>query len=150
MVVAPTDRLTLESVDVLETPASSCRCVAPGVWVVVATLPLTAEPEVDPDQAPPTGAVPHPVDTVRVKGRRKPEHLFMPYRRPDPEWVADYLEGRKKYGEGDFAGAREIFARLAEGGLVPPLAKRFLTRCEVFLEKPPGPEWAGVWDFFEK
>lgn len=91
-----------------------------------------------------------PVDTVRVKGRRKPEQLFMPYRRPDPDWVADYLTARDKYRAGDFAGAREIFARLAEEGLAPPLAKRFLTRCEAFLEKPPGPEWAGVWDFFEK
>lgn len=91
-----------------------------------------------------------PVDTVRVKGRRKPEQLFMPYRRPDPDWVAEYLVAQEKYRAGDFAAAREIFARLAEGGLVPPLAKRFLIRCEAFLEKPPGPEWAGVWDFFEK
>lgn len=91
-----------------------------------------------------------PVDTVRVKGRKQPEQLFMPYRRPDPDWVRDYLDAREKYNRGNFAGAREIFARLAEEGLAPPLARRFLIRCDEFLRNPPAPGWEGVWDFYEK
>jgi adenylate cyclase len=91
-----------------------------------------------------------PVDVVRVKGRKKPEKLFYPYRESDPAWVEAFAAARAKYLAGDFAAAHTDFGKLAQGGVAPGLAVRFMARCEGFFHALPEKGWDGVWDFVDK
>ena len=90
------------------------------------------------------------VDTVRVKGRRKPETLYFPHREPAADWTAQFSAAREKYAAGDFSAALAQFTALGDGGLAPGIAARFKARCEGFLRMPPAAQWTGIWDFLEK
>lgn len=90
------------------------------------------------------------VDEVRVKGRRKTERLFFAHREKDTAWTESFTAAREKYLAGDFAAARDVFGKLAQGGLAPGLAARFVTRCEGFFRVLPETGWDGVWDFVDK
>lgn len=89
------------------------------------------------------------VDEVRVKGKQKPAKIYYPYREKDPAWSAAFVAARGLYVAGDFGGAAQAFAGLAEGGPAPELAASYQRRCEeLVLEPPEG--WTGIWTFREK
>ena len=90
------------------------------------------------------------VDVVRVKGRKKPERLFFPYRTEHAGWAEAFAAARTAYRAGNFAAALTAFEKLAQDGLAPDLAKVYKIRCEAFVSQPERKEWEGVWDFFEK
>lgn len=90
------------------------------------------------------------VDVVRVKGRKKPERLFFPYRPEDSAWAEAFTAARARYRAGDFAIAQAAFDQLAHDGLAPKLAALYKLRCEAFVSQPLGQGWEGIWDFLEK
>lgn len=92
-----------------------------------------------------------PVDTVRVKGRLRAETIYFPYPGHDPgAWAEAFVAARADYRDGKFAEAEAVFARLAEDGLAPALAKLYRERCAEFQKNPPPANWGGVWDFSTK
>ncbi len=90
------------------------------------------------------------VDVVRVKGRKRPERLFFPYRSEHADWVEGFVVARAQYRAGDFSVALAGFDQLAREGLAPKLAALYRTRCEAFVSQPLGEGWEGIWDFIEK
>ena len=90
------------------------------------------------------------VDVVRVKGRKKPERLFFPYRSKHVGWAESFAAARAMYRAGDFTAALAAFEPLAEEGLAPRLAAVYKTRCEMFSSQPLTKAWEGIWDFVEK
>jgi adenylate cyclase len=90
------------------------------------------------------------VDVVRVKGRKKPERLFFPYRSEHADWVEAFVVARAQYRAGDFAVASTSFEQLATEGLAPKLAALYKLRCEAFVSQPLTAGWEGIWDFVEK
>ena len=87
---------------------------------------------------------------VRVKGRKKPERLFFPYRAEHAGWAEAFDAARTDYRAGNFAAALAAFERLAQDGLAPALAAVYKIRCEAFVSQPVRKEWEGIWDFLEK
>jgi adenylate cyclase len=90
------------------------------------------------------------VDVVRVKGRKKPERLFFPYRSEHADWVEAFVVARAQYRAGDFSVALASFEQLATEGLAPKLAAVYKVRCEAFVSQPLSQGWEGIWDFVEK
>ena len=90
------------------------------------------------------------VDTVRVKGRKKPERLFFPHRPEHAGWAKEFDAARTDYRAGNFTAALAAFERLAQDGLAPALAAVYKIRCEAFVSQPLRKEWEGIWDFLEK
>jgi adenylate cyclase len=90
------------------------------------------------------------VDVVRVKGRKKPERLFFPYRSEHADWVEAFVVARAQYRAGDFSVAQAAFDQLSKEGLAPKLAALYRVRCEAFVSQPLGEGWEGIWDFLEK
>jgi adenylate cyclase len=90
------------------------------------------------------------VDVVRVKGRKKPERLFFPYRSEHADWVEAFVVARAQYRAGDFSAALASFEQLATEGLAPKLAAVYKVRCEAFVSQPLSQGWEGIWDFVEK
>jgi adenylate cyclase len=90
------------------------------------------------------------VDVVRVKGRKKAERLFFPYRSEHNVWAEAFTAARTQYRAGEFAVAQAAFDQLAQEGLAPKLAALYRVRCEAFVSQPLGQGWEGIWDFLEK
>ncbi len=89
------------------------------------------------------------IDVVRVKGRQEAESLFYPLRKgADSAWVENFNRARERYVKGDFAGARDEFAKLECP--FPKLAECYRIRCETFLRDAAPAGWDGIWKFTEK
>ncbi|HEY5512438.1 MAG TPA: adenylate/guanylate cyclase domain-containing protein [Geomonas sp.] len=81
------------------------------------------------------------IDLVRVKGKQKPVAVYE-LMVDNPEIIPPFAEGLKLYRGRDFAGALQLFDRLAAGGDGP--AALYVGRCRAFLANPPDAGWDGA------
>ncbi len=88
------------------------------------------------------------VDTICVKGRLAPLHVYEPLAEAGAQQPADcraaliYSEGLACWRNRQFAAAAELFASIAESD---PPAALFLKRAEKLAQAPPGPDWEPVY-----
>lgn len=84
------------------------------------------------------------IDHVVVKGRKKPVRIYEVLSEKG-RWEGDtesFKKGFELYQGRDFKGAMTHFKK---GSQHDPPCRTFLERCRYFIEKPPPPDWDGVW-----
>jgi adenylate cyclase len=87
------------------------------------------------------------VDAVRVMGRLQPLRVYQPLAqagRESPLQCAQaktYARGLACWRKGEFAGAAELFASIAD---VDPPSARFMQRAKTLMLAPPGPDWQPI------
>ncbi len=87
------------------------------------------------------------VDAVRVIGRLQPLRVYQPLAqagRESPLQCAQaktYARGLACWRKGEFAGAAELFASIAD---VDPPSARFMQRAKTLMLAPPGPDWEPI------
>ncbi|MCE5250440.1 adenylate/guanylate cyclase domain-containing protein [bacterium] len=94
------------------------------------------------------------IDTLRFKGKDTPVRVYE-LLGMEGEVGPDILKRRDEYedalrfySQGDFVRAQEIFSRLA--GQDDPPSQVMKSRCDIFVVKPPGPGWSGIWTMYSK
>ena len=97
------------------------------------------------------------VDLVRVKGKTQPIRVYTVLggaRETLPENLRTYLarhtDALQHYRSRDFTAAIASFRAALESRPGDPLVKIYIERCEAMREKPPGPEWDGVFVMTKK
>jgi adenylate cyclase len=95
------------------------------------------------------------LDSVRVKGKKEPVHLFElrsrgPARTGDLPLLEGYAEGLRLYRNQRFAEARLQFESLLERYPSDGPSTLFIRRCDLMLEGPPGENWDGVFKMEHK
>lgn len=96
------------------------------------------------------------IGELRVKGREKAVSVFQIFPHPpDPDMIKYFEEGKNLYLKRDWSSALKKFL-LAEGLIrnsAPPLKTdvigAYISRCQIYLNRAPGPEWDGSW-YLEK
>ena len=65
--------------------------------------------------------------------------------RPVNQLIGSFSEGLVNYREQNWSRALQIFQRSAtiEGG--DRVSRLYWNRCKYFMERPPPPDWDGVW-----
>jgi adenylate cyclase len=87
------------------------------------------------------------IDAVRVIGRQQPLRVYQPLAqtgRESPLQCAQaetYGRGLACWRKGDFAGAAELFASIADAD---PPAALFMQRAKSLMLAPPGPDWEPI------
>ncbi len=89
------------------------------------------------------------LDQVQVRGRAQPViiyELLGPW--PDtglPPWMRLFAEGRASYLERQWRQAAAQFQEVFSLKPEDPPTKLYLKRCDKYLQKPPPPDWKGVY-----
>ncbi len=86
------------------------------------------------------------VDTVRVKGKKKPVVIFRPkllsaMTPAELKFYEDYHKAQHYYYTGDFARSLQLFRRLSDSGVY--LVSLYIERCEYLIANPPE-VWEGI------
>jgi adenylate cyclase len=93
------------------------------------------------------------LDTLRVKGKTRPVTVHQPLRREAAEArgaeLAAWEEARRRYADGDFAGADRLLASLCGEFPETRLYAVFAERVARLLARPPD-SWDGVWTLTSK
>lgn len=88
------------------------------------------------------------LDLVQVRGRTQPVRIYdlVSLRSPSgpPAWLKAFEAGRAVYLARKWAEAAGLFAEVLTMHPDDQPARVFLKRCKKFLEKPPSPEWKGI------
>jgi adenylate cyclase len=94
----------------------------------------------------------HPLrelDTIRVRGRRRPERIFEvltdPARAASPA-LAAYAQGRDLLGRRRWRDALAAFERAAALDPADRPAALMLERARILAGRPPARDWDGVWE----
>ena len=91
------------------------------------------------------------LDVVRVKGKRKPIHIYELLAKKDQldkkkiELIKHFETGLDLYIKKKWKNAIKSF-QAADKIMADPASKMFITRCETFITNPPDKNWDGVWD----
>ncbi|HMJ90009.1 MAG TPA: adenylate/guanylate cyclase domain-containing protein [Candidatus Acidoferrum sp.] len=89
------------------------------------------------------------VDSVQVKGKTKPVHVFTVMADKQageqaPSWLPRHEQGLESYRARHFVEASESFREVLRAIPDDYLTKLFLQRCEELISHPPPPEWDTV------
>jgi adenylate cyclase len=89
------------------------------------------------------------VDSVQVKGKKKPVHVFTVVVDKEsgaepPVWLERYEHGIGLYRTRRFAEALAAFEDCARAAQEDYLIELYLKRCRELLACPPAPDWDGV------
>ena len=97
------------------------------------------------------------VDLVRVKGKTQPIRVYTVLGHAHetlPEnlrsYLARYTEALQHYRTREFAAAIASFRASLEFRPDDALVKIYIDRCQALLDRPPGPEWDGVFVMTKK
>jgi len=91
------------------------------------------------------------LDAVRVKGKRKPIHIYELLAKKDQldkkkiEFIKYFETGLDFYTKKKWKNAVKSF-QTADKLMADPASKMFITRCETFITNPPDKDWDGVWE----
>ena len=89
------------------------------------------------------------VDSVQVKGKTKPVHVFTVMADQEageqpPPWLARYEEGLQHYRARRFSEGADAFAECSRTVPEDYLCQLYFKRCQELLFNPPGPDWDTV------
>ena len=89
------------------------------------------------------------VDSVQVKGKTRPVHVFTVVADKDageaaPAWLTLYEQGIELYRSRKFTEARDAFTGCLRAQSDDYLSQLYLKRCQELIANPPGPEWDTV------
>ncbi len=94
-----------------------------------------------------------PLDAIRVKGKNEPVEICAPIDQEEAKArhaeIQDFLQAKEAYKKGDFATAKEGFAKLHHAFPDSILYTLYAERSEHLLEETPE-NWEGVWTFTKK
>jgi len=98
-----------------------------------------------------------PLDLLRVKGRTEPVRVHELRGTKEDGTSRDILEivdifqtGFEKYLAQDWDAAVEHFRRVLAIDKNDGPSKRYIQRCNLFQDNPPGPDWDGVYTLTKK
>ena len=94
-----------------------------------------------------------PLDSVKVKGKDRPVHIYTPLTareaaQRETELIA-LAAARALYTAGDFSAARKAFATLGAAHPQCQIHAEYARRCAALHTNPPA-QWDGVWTFSKK
>jgi len=97
------------------------------------------------------------LDSVRVKGRKRPVVLYEFYGFRDPEQILlmdrtlpDFLQGITTYKMRNWQEAINFFMNVKKMNYEDNIAEMYIERCEFLINNPLSEEWDGVFDFKQK
>ena len=94
------------------------------------------------------------LDRLRVKGKQKPVAIYQLLTEPDDAQIRNLVKhfeaGLERYFAGAFDEALAIFQGLLTGYPQDKPSRVFADRCREFLQRPPGPNWDGIYLATEK
>jgi len=95
------------------------------------------------------------LDVVRVKGKRKPIHIYELLAKKDQldkkkiDFIKHFETGLDLYIKKKWKNAIKSF-QTADKLMSDSASKMFITRCETFINNPPDKNWDGVWEMRNK
>ncbi|AEE48572.1 GAF domain-containing protein [Haliscomenobacter hydrossis] len=98
------------------------------------------------------------IDRIKAKGKEKPVTIYTianysDQQQPDENQLAlhsFYTQGLSLYRQKDFAAAEHAFRKALLFDETDQPSKVFLERCRQLRQSPPGEDWNGAWQFYEK
>ncbi len=95
------------------------------------------------------------IDNVKVKGKHKPVKIYEVF--PDVEEysavkssLGEFETGLKNYYAQQWMESARIFLSIVQKNEKDKVSKEFISRCEYFMQNPPGKDWDGSWEMKSK
>lgn len=89
------------------------------------------------------------IDRVRVKGKQLPVTIYEPITQA-ALWLENWQNAIDAYQSALWPQALALFEAHQQQCPNDPLGLRYIQRCQICLQTPPGPNWDGVYVFQEK